>query len=275
MEKLKLFLKSIWTFVNSRIFIVLIFIALLLIGVGECKRIIALKETIDMHTQNLAALTDSLKFERKKNGSLLVSISGYLATESELKTINKGLWENIQGQTGQIISLNTVIAQLIQDSVQLKKYVNKLETKIGNMVEINANTYVAPWTLSFKYDSTNFDSFTGKTTIGILNTSPLQLKQINTELTKRETQINLIWGQKVENKKLRVYVQSNYPGFTVKSMEGVLLDSNNPFFKDLIKKKHWFNGWNLSLAITPGWNVLDAKFGVVVGPAISWGIYNW
>jgi hypothetical protein len=276
MKTLKSILSAIWTFLNSRFFIIVLIIILFIIGIGECKRIIDLKQTVDTNAQNTAALTDSLKFERKKNGSLLVSIDGYLATETQLKTLNKSLWDNIQGQSGTIVSLNTTIAQLIQDSVQLKKYANKLETKIGNMVEINSTTFVAPWTLSFKYDTTNFDSFTGKTTIGISSTSPLTLKQINTELTKRETQIDLIWGQKVENKKLRVYIQSSYPGFTVKSLEGVLIDpAKSPFFQNLMTKKHWFANFGLGPNISAGWNILDAKPALIIGIGLHYNIYNW
>lgn len=276
MEKLKIILKGIWTFLNSRFFVLALIVLLIIIGVGECKRIIALKQTVDTHEQNISALTDSLKFERKKNGTLLVSIDGYLATEAQLKTLNKGLWDQIQGQSGTIISLNSVVAQLIQDSIQLKKYANKLETKIGNMVEINSNTYIAPWTLAFKYDSTNFDSFTGKTTIGIINKSPLELKQINTELTKRETQIDLLWGQKVENGKLRVYIQSTYPGFTVRSMEGVLIDpSNNPFFENLMTKKHWFANFGVGPNISYGWNILEAKPAIIIGVGLHYNIYTW
>ena len=59
-------------------------------------------------------------------------------------------------------------------------------------------------------------------------------------------------------------------------MSGVLIDPNtNPLFKKLMQKRHWFNGWNLGLGITPGWNVMDAKFGIVIGPSITWSIYNW
>jgi hypothetical protein len=276
MAKFITFLKGVWTFLNSKFFVIILIIVLFIIGIGECKRIIDIKQTVDTNSQNISALTDSLKFERKKNGSLLVSIDGYLATEKELKTLNKGLWDNIQGQTGTIISLNTTIAQLIQDSVQLKKYANKLETKIGNMVEINSTTFVAPWTLAFKYDTVNFDLFTGKTTIGILSTSPLTLKQINTELTKRETQIDLIWGQKIENKKLRVFIQSNYPGFTVKSLEGVLIDpANSPFFKSLMTKKHWFANFGVGPNISYGWNILEAKQAIIIGIGLHYNIYTW
>jgi len=269
-------LKLIWNFLNSRVFVIILIVLVILFLAGQCKRIVDQNREIFIHEQNISALTDSLKFEKIKNGGLLVSIDGYIATEKELKTLNKGLWDKVQAQDGKIISLNHVLARIQQDSAQLKEYINELETIIGQLQEIDSVTYVAPWTLAFSYDSLNYDTFVGKTTIGVLNKNPLQLRHINTQLLGRNTQIDLIWGQKQEKGKLRVFVQSSYPGFTVKSMEGVLIDpNNNPIFKDIIEKKHWFNGWNVGIGITPGFDVMDGKWGITIGPSISWSIYNW
>jgi len=277
MEKLKLILKGIWTFLNSKFFVIVLVVLLLIIGAGECKRIIDLNQTINIHEQNISALTDSLKFEKRKNGGLLVSIDGYIATEKELKTLNKSLWEKVKGQDGKIISLNHVVMKLQQDSIMLAKTVDDLKTKIGVLTRNDDSTYTAPWTLAYTYDSTNYDIFTGKTLIGVVDRDPLMLRHKNTYMTNRTTQIDLIFGQKVEKGKLRVYIQSNYPGFTVKSMEGVLIDPNtNPLFKDLMKKRHWFNGWSVGLGVTPGIDIVNqSKFGITVGPTFMWNIYTW
>jgi hypothetical protein len=249
---------------------------LFIFGAGQCKRILDLQTEVDTHEQNISALTDSLKFERTKNGELLVSIDGYLATEKELKLLNKGLWEEVNAQKGKVISLTDLVIVLRQDSAELAKTVDRLNTIIGAMQRIDDSTFVAPWTLAFTYDSTNFDVFRGRTQIGITSRDPLVLRHKNTYMLERKTQIELIWGQKVEKGKLRIFVQSSYPGFTVKSMEGVLIDpNNNPLFEDLMKKRHWFTGFGIGPNISAGWNVLQAKPAVIFGVGIHYNIYEF
>lgn len=275
MEKLKTILKGIWTFLNSRIFVIILIVALILIGVGECKRIIDLRTEVDTHEQNISALTDSLKFERTKSGELLVSIDGYIATEKELKKLNKGLWDEVNAQKGQVISLTNLVIQLRQDSTELAKTIDHLNTVIGLMQQIDDSTYIAPWTLAYTYDSTNFDVFRGRTQIGVLDRDPLILRHKNTYMIERKTQIELTWGQKVEKGNLRIFVQSSYPGFTVKSMEGVLINPSD--WPDLFpqKKRHWFTGFGVGPNISAGWNVLEAKPAVIFGVGLHYNIYEW
>ena len=278
MEKLKKILTGIWTFLNSRVFIILLVVLLFLFLAGQCKRILDNQQEIMIKDQNISALTDSLKFERTKYGELLVTIDGYIATEKELKTLNRGLWNEVNKQKGKVISLSDVVIRLQQDSTVLEKTVDHLKTIIGQLQKINDSTYIAPWVLAYVYnkDSTSYDIFKGKTEIGVLNKDPLVLRHKNSYLTKRETQIELIFGQKVENNKLRIFIQSDYPGFTVKSLEGVLLDPNdNPLFKDLYKKRHWFSGWNISISTTYGWNFITQKPSLVIGPTFGYSIYTW
>lgn len=269
-------LKGVWTFLNSRIFVIILIVVLLIFAAGECRRIQSLKDEVNVHDQNISALTDSLKFERTKNGALLVSVDGYIATEKELKKLNKNLWDEVNAQKGKVISLTNVIIVLKQDSAELAKTVDKLNTIIGAMQQINDSTFVAPWTLAYTYDSTNYDVFRGRTQIGVVSKDPFVLRHKNTYLLERKTQIELTWGEKVEKGKLRIFVKSNYPGFTVKSMEGVLIDpNNNPLFKDLMKKRHWFTGFGIGPELTTGWNILQAKPAIVVGVGIHYNIYEF
>jgi hypothetical protein len=281
MEKLKLILSAIWKFVNSKFFAIVVIVLLLMIGAGECKRIIDLNQTINVHENNISALTDSLKYEKMRNGNLLVSIDGYIATEKELKTLNKALWDAVNDQKGKVIALINVVVRLQQDSTMLAKNVDKLKTQIGEMTKIDDSTYMVPWVLAYLYDkspkdSLNYDVFTGRSIVSVLDKDPLVLRHKNSYMLNRKTQIELTYGEKVENGKLRIFITSPYPGFTVKSMEGVLIDPNtNPLFKDLMKKRHWFNGFSVGLGITPGINIVDQKFGLTLGPTFSWNIYTW
>jgi len=266
-----------WKFLNSRLFVVGVIVLLIMIAAGECKRIIDNNREINIHEQNVSALTDSLRFERTRNGALLVSIDGYISTEKELKLLNKGLWDEVTKQKGKVISLTNTVIKLRIDSAELAKHVDRLKVYIGELEKIDTNHFEAPWVLPYKFDNDNFFSVNGRTRIGVLHNNPLYLVHDTTYLTSFENSIKLTWGEKVEKNKLRIFVQSNFPGFTVGSLEGVLIDPNtNPLFKDLMEKRHWFSGWSLGMGITPGLNLVDGgKFGLTVGPTLIWNIYTW
>jgi hypothetical protein len=86
----------------------------------------------------------------------------------------------------------------------------------------------------------------------------------------------LTWGQKVEDKNIRVFIQSKYPGFSVTQLQGVLIDpSTIPYYKNLMKKKHWFQGFTIGLGAAGGFNVTGGGYGFVIGPTASWNIYTW
>jgi len=268
--------QKVWAFVKTQLFLAIVVIGLIIYMLIQHSRINEFQRKEAISNQNQIALTDSLKNERLKSGALQTSIAGYVSTEKDLKNLNKDLYAKVKEQSGKVISLNNAVIQLIQDTNTLRKYLVEKDKIIGELVKVDSNTFVAEWTLPFKYDLTNFDIFTGKTTIKILKKNPLILKHVDTELTKRVTQIDITWGQKVEKDKLRIFIQSKYPGFTVEQLSGVLIDpSSNPFFKDLMKKKHWFQGFSIGLGTAAGFNVTKGGYGLVIGPVLSWNIYSF
>jgi hypothetical protein len=159
----------------------------------------------------------------------------------------------------------------------LASTIDNLNKIIGSLTQINDSTYSASWTLPYKYgnDTLNYDVFKGTTLISVVSRNPLVLRHEDTFMTNRLTQIELVWGQKVEKDKLRVFVKSDYPGFTVKSLEGVLIDPND--WPNIFQpsKKHWFTGFSVGLGATTGFNIVDGKYGLVIGPTFQWTIYQW
>jgi energy-coupling factor transporter transmembrane protein EcfT len=275
-ETKKIDWKKIWSFIKSKVFIAIIILILIGFSAYQYSMIQDLKRQLDIDEQNIIALNDSIEYHITKNGELQASIAAYIASEKELKTLNRELYDRIKEQDGKIISLGHAIIQLKQDSLTLEKYLVEKDKLIEHLLKIDDHTYVAPWTLKYQYDSTNFDIFTGKTYIGVSNKNPLELIHVDTRLIERLTQIDLTWGQKIDKGVLRVFIQSNYPGFTAAQLEGVLIDPNtNPYIKKLIKEKKWFNGFSVGVGATGGFNITTGKYGLVVGPTIMYNIYNF
>jgi len=266
------YLQKIFYFINKHTsaLLVIVIVTLFIFTVSECNRKNALKNQTIKDKQNISALNDTLKTEKKRNGELQTSISGFVSTEKELKALNADLYNQVKAQKGDVLSLSNAIIQLKQDTTQLRKYLNKALSENGHTIPIGDNKYLLPWTLRYDYDKDNFDLFKGKT---LVNSS---FDHLGTELLSRTTQISLSWGQTIEDNKLRVFVESKYPGFTVESLKGVLIDPNeSPYISKLMKKKHWFNGWNIGLGVTPGYNLGTGGYSLVIGPTFSWSIYNF
>jgi predicted RND superfamily exporter protein len=272
-ETKKITLTKIWSFIKSKMFIVLVIAGLIAINAMQCSRIQELKRQQKIDEQNQAALTDTIKIERQKNGELQASIAVFVSDIKDLKSLNEDLWKRVKDQNGKILDLNHVIIVLRQDSATLAKSLDQKNKIIEKLLKIDDNTYIAGWTLPFKYDSTNFEVVKGKTYIAVTNKDPLELAHVDTELIDKLTQIDLTFGHKEEKGMIRVYVQSGFPGFTVKSLEGVLIDPNQ--YSKLAKKKHWFQGFGIGPEVTMGFNVTTGKYGLVLGAGIHYTIYRF
>jgi len=275
METIKKFLKGVWTFLNSRIFVIALIVFLFIFLAGQCSRIINNQEEIRRRDQNISALTDSLEFVKRKNGELLVLKDGYIATIGELTAINKGLADKVKDQDGKILSLTNTVIRLKQDSIELAKHVDRLNTIIGKLKQVSADKYMAPWQLVFKYDANNYLRLNGNTFIQVMNIDPFQMRHDTTYLVKFENQIELTYGHKLEKGKMRVWAESAFPGFTVKSMNGVLLDRSE--WGDILpaNERRWFSGFGTGPSISAGWNILEAKPAVIMGWSFHYNVYNW
>jgi len=297
MEKLKKIWKSIlpyfdaiFNLITSKIFIVSIVIIFVLLFIRSCADIRDYQRQIFIRDQNILALTDTIKTEKTKSGKLQESIAGYIATEKELRLLNESLFKEVADQKGQVLSLNKVVFQLRQDATQLRAHINYLESIINQPIQLNDSTYKLTWTKRYDWDKTNYDIFQGQTIVG-LNIKPgyswreafelkyniFDLIHYDSEIIGRETQIDLVLGQRVENKQLRVFVQSNYPGFTAKSLEGVLIDPNsNQYIQDLITKKKWFpNTWSIGVGPSFGYDIFSKSTYLGIGVNINYNIIQW
>ena len=270
----KKILTGVWKFLNSRIFVIALIVGLILVGLGELRKIRDLNRDVIHHEQNVSALTDSLLFERTKTGELLVSIDGYITSEKTLKTLNRELWDEIQAQKGKVLMLTNTLIGIKQDSTELAKTIDELNVKIGELQQIG-DKYTAPWTIPHKYNEKNYFTVKGATVVQVMSQDPFKMRHDTTYLTEFENHIDISYGQKVENNKLRVYILSEYPGFTVESMEGVLIDPSEwpSIFKPT--KRHWFTGFGVGPELTVGWDFFQSKPAFVLGVGIHYNIYEW
>ena len=292
MEKLKAFFTKVWTFLNSRVFLYALIILAILWMAKTCSNLKEQKQENTIHKQNELALTDSIKLVKLKNGSLQAEKAGFIASEKDLKKLNENLSNEVKAQKGKVISLNEIVFQLQQSESLLNKHINYLESLMGKPIQVNDSSYTIPWTMRYDWDSINYDIYKGQTQIGLkikpgfiwkdgmtnnyLLNNAFNMTHYGTSLTERTSQMQLTFGQKIEKNQLRIFVNTNYPGFTPKSLEGVLIDPNtNPYIKKLMKKTQWFPGtW--SVGVGPSLNYgLNGKFGVGFGLNLNYTLFQF
>lgn len=314
-------LKKIWEFLNSKVFLYIVIIIGIIWLTNMCGSNHDAKIEKKIADQNIEALKDSVKMEKKKNGEIKGSKAAFVSSLDSLKNLNRGLYNQVKEQKSEVISLSNALIGLQQDTARLNA---TLKSYLKPTTFINDSTYLLNWELVYNWDkpktdvdttntdvklrTSNYDIFEGSTkvkikidnnnlkiisakilmseTLGdsidyILNKKTLyktlDLQQLDTRLTTKKSQINLTFGEEVVKDKLRVFIQSKYPGFDVKSMEGYFIDPNtDPYIKSLMKKRQWLPGtWNVSVGSSLGYNLLTSK--PYIGLSVNFGytIYQW
>lgn len=258
---------------------IIIVILLLLLGFFyQRNQALKLKERVQ--EQNYAAQTDSLKLEYdKRSGELEASKAVFIARSKDLVEYNEELAAELEETKGKVVTLSRAVIGLKQDTTILREAL--VEASQEPVTQLNDSTYDINWAMTYQYDSLNYDKYSGVSRIEI-NASDIQLNKhftvthVQSEMKSRESQIELTFGQKVEDDKLRVYIKSGYPGFVPSQLEGVLIDPNtNPYIRKLIKKKHWFTGVGVGPNITLGYDFLNARPAVIIGVGAQFNIYQW
>ena len=267
-------LKIIWKFINSKVFGYLLVLAFAVLFLGTCNRNKSLKEESVRQEHNVTAMNDTIKTEKLKSGALQVSIDGYVADVIDLEKYNKDLADAVKAQKGKVITLNRVVFQLIQDTTELRRWIALNIPPPEPPSSTSDSTWKVPWAVRYVYDSTNYDAYSGITNIGLrgpYDLSKVSVFHTGTELTYRNSQIGLIWGQKYEgsgkNKRLKVYAQTTHPAFKAKLLEGT--------YVDFPKKTHWLQGFGVGPTLNIGYDFLNNQPAFVVGIGIHYNIYKF
>ena len=269
----------IFKFLTSKTFLfILVLILAILVG-RSCAKMRDDERTNNIHEQNIIALKDTITKEKTKSNSLQSTIAGFILSVNDLERINDDLYAEVMDQNGRVISLNKTVFQLKQDSSELRSHVNYLESIISQPIQINDSTLKISWTKRYDWDKINYDIYEGQTFVGLTLKSgyAIGLKHYDTEILSRLSQVEITLGQKIEDKQLRIFVKTDYPGFTAKSLEGVLIDPNtNKDIQNLLKKKRWLpNTFSVGVGPSFGYNVFSNKIYLGIGVNINYNFLQW
>ena len=276
---MKKVLTAVWKFINSKFLGYAIAIIIIMFLAGQCRRNTDLARENQIHEQNLAAADSTINEYVNKEGTYTAEKAVWILTEKQLKEQNRDLYDRVKAQGGKIISLNRTVLQLKQDTAILHDSIRYLIVESEKPEYLGKGEWKLPWKLSYDWAQNNFqsdfDKFSGHTWIKV-DTASGKILDHETLFDERLSRIDLEFGEKVVDGKYNVFVRSKYPGLTTESLEGYFIDPNeSKAIKQLIKKKHWFTGFSISIGITPGYDFIHGQPTIVIGPSIGYTIYQW
>lgn len=262
------YLNLIWKFLNSKIFIIILIASGVLFFINTCSDNLNLKKSIKTNEKNIEVKGDSITTIVDKYGKIKNSISVYKSSVEKLEKYNKQLSEDVKKEKGKVITYSNLVFKLKQDNKDLQDALTEALTKYYPPIQTSDSTWDIDWKLPYIYDSVNYDIFKGRTQVTLsLNNFIYSLKHNKTFLLNRDSQIKLSWGQKYEDNRVKVFVNTKHPAFQSQLMEGV--------YVDFPKKKHWFTGFGVGPSINIGYDFTRGQTAIVIGGSLHYNIYNW
>lgn len=178
---------------------------------------------------NLEVINDSLKTIQLSNGKVLYERGVLISTLEDLKKINNRLANDIS----KIKEVKP--KKFIQSKVDIKTKDITLNTSI---VETSDSTY----TIKFEHD-TIYNEDNGRTIRGFVyinyndgREEKLLIKDFKITEDILKIKSNLVLGER--DGRIKVWLNSDFPGFTVKDIDAVILDTKNyPILKKLNNKR--------------------------------------
>ena len=252
---------------NQRNLLMIILLVILFMNIRQCDSISTNRNTYD---QNIAALTDSIRSYKSKNGSLIYEKAALIAEKGSLEKLNSELASEVEYLKDNPIVIIKYKTQIIRDTIEIPinpstpgKWDNGLFTQNFN------------WNLNQDYDNGNYRKLSGEFNVNVdtnyqLSTSALKL---NTD----ELGIGFTTGL-TENEEglLEIFVRSDYPGFKPTSLDGALID---PKKSKVLQKYFPPKRWGLGVYGGYGFygDLQNNTFGhgVQLGVGIQYNLIQW
>jgi hypothetical protein len=188
-----------------------------------------LENKLAIEGQNKAALLDSVRVMKTKNGELESAKLALAGSKDELKKMNEELAAELKKEKGKVrfITKTEIIYQKAPDS---SAAVITIQDSVGSI-----RTDLQDSCREFK-GHTSFVFSKGKIT------NPMFVVE------KDQFNLKLVTGLRERDKQLEIFVRSSCPNVTVQDIQGSVIDPNDP----LIKPKKPFLSWRDALMFSGG-----------------------
>jgi hypothetical protein len=220
--------------------------------------------------QNVFALNDSIRTYKTKTGTLVYEKGALISENGNLKNLNKGLSDEVKYlKDHPIVVIKTEII-IKHDTIKIPVYIsNPIYHSDGSV------TRELTWKYEKDFGKGNSRKLSGKLDVTV-DTS-MNLTSTPVHITTDEFSLAITTGL-TENKDglLEIFVKSDYPGFSVSSLDGALID---PKKSDVLKKYFPPKRWALGVygGVGPYLDPFNQKVGVGIqlGVGLQYNIIQW
>ena len=221
---------------NTFIIALLVGVIILLVKCNNDSRK-DLKAQIIISQNNIQVLNDSVKYLKGKNGQFIAERGVLIADKKSLKELNSELYDKVNGLEKSIPNLKPKVVidyktKIEHDTIYIS----------SDLKTVNDSSYIVNFKKDTVYDENNSRSLAGEISIGLLVDSISKYNNVkvsNVKLTKDIIDMNATLVLGTKDKELKVWLESNYPGFEASKIDAVTLDpSIHPELKKLNNKKY-------------------------------------
>jgi hypothetical protein len=223
------------------------------------------------YEQNIAALQDSVRSYKGKNGTLVYEKLALMTSQDDLDKYNKELADelkNLKDHPLVVIKWNT---KIVHDTI-------RIPVTAGNSffnTDHSVRTTPFTWKDSTFYSPGNYHIIGGKYFVEV--DTNMNAKSRDFLVTTDEFGMSFVTGL-TENKagKVEIFVTSKYPGFKPTTIEGALFD---PRESEVIKKyfppKRWSAGPYAGYGVYFDPVNMRVGSGITLGISVTYGIFQW
>lgn len=195
------------------------------------------KRERELAEQNMRAMTDSIRYEKTKNGELEAVKSSFVTKLEDLEAMNADLYREVKSEMGKVKSLIKAQGEIGRDSVTMANTLKKYPDgkTFGLTFNDNYSDTALTWTLKgeSKFSLENNTIFPGKTMI-----------------EENKIRVKLVMGFKENKDNYEVFARSASPLVKFNDLDGTILIPKKP---DLtcppVKNKRFGLGPNISVGV--------------------------
>jgi hypothetical protein len=238
--------------------LLLLIIILCLILFKSCEKINKLKNENLINKNNISVLNDSVKIYFDKNNKISFEKGILISDKSNLQKINNELFIALKSEKGKVKYLSTIITNIKIDTI-----------KIWDTVIIYKDRkFGIRWKLDTIYDKNNYRSLYGESKFSYENGF---IYNDGTSIYNDDINISLTTGIVERDKKLQIFVKSDYPGLVISNIDGAIIEGDNSIINKYTNKKKF----SLSLGTYYGLNLLTFKPALIIGTGISYNLVKF
>lgn len=224
------------------------------------------------YEQNVAALTDTVRSYKTKNGELIFEKNALISDKKHLKDLNEQLAKDVK-----YLKDNPIV--VTRTEIVVKEVPVKIPVYPNGQGNWNADktqyTQGFTWDKDQQFNANNYRKLGGKFNI-IVDTSFI-LKSSDMEITKSEFGMAITTGlTESKDGMLEIFVKSDYPGFQVTSLDGALINpEKSKVLKRYFKPKRWAIGIYTGYGLYVDPSSMRYGLGINLGIGLQYNILQW